>query len=179
MVELIQLIIHLMTKHKKNTFITYAFSFIVFAFFFHNAKSQVYVKDVKYLAKEGDTSFNERGYLLRVLKENREDSMKIILEYRINSKVVYTKYYAKYDSLHRLIYLNYITKRESVDGGGGKGIYIYKYQDSIPTELLVYKKSGRDYLFKYKEIYNLTLKKSFLYKTETKEDSLLLRSLQE
>lgn len=174
---LIQLITHHMTRHKGFYYLYYLLPLFFLTSFFGNAESQIVVEDVNYLAKEGDSSLNKGKYLLRVLKENREDSMKLILEYRINSKVIKTKYYAKYDSLHRLIYLNYITKRESVDGGGGKGIYIYKYQDDIPIELLVYKKSGRRYLFNYKEVYDQILHESIFYKTETEMDALLLKDL--
>lgn len=117
--------------------------------------SQIQVEDIAFMDHIGDTATNAGGFYTRILRNVKTDGTQEIVEYRNKSNHMETKYYARFDTLKRLVYLNYISKRSSVDGGDGNGIYKYKYnQGGIVISKEVYERIWFKYKFIYAIIYD-------------------------
>ena len=112
--------------------------------------SQIQVEDIAFMDHIGDTATNAGGFYTRILRNIKTDGTQEIDEYRNQSNHMETKYYARFDTLKRLVYLNYISKRSSVDGGDGNGIYKYKYDQA---GIVISEEVFERIWFKYKFIY--------------------------
>lgn len=134
--------------------------FLLIFLFCKTTYSQIDVEDITFIEKVGDTVLNNKGYFYRVLRKIEPDGTQVIDEYRGTFNYVETKYYARFDSLKRLVYLKYITKRSSTDGGGGRGIYTYLYDQSGQVIAMTeYLKRGFKYRFEYTILYDPETKK--------------------
>lgn len=151
-------------KQMKPVIITIAIAFLLLN---NEVSAQVDVEKISKFTAIGDSETDKQTNLILTLKKIKKDSTYIYLERRVSQKRTMVKYFVEFDSLDRLTYLKYKYKIESVDGGGGSGIYMYGYDTyGNAVSKIVYHRNWFKYRFYYQLIYNPSTRKYSKVKNE-------------
>jgi hypothetical protein len=169
--ELTQSKIHLMIRPNNNTL--YCKNILVnllLIFVLSNTDAQIRVENIPVFDTSGnmlitkDTLGKTKILNLYQYKRTKDDTLIVIKKLIAPKAYCVTKYYATYNKQNQLTYLKYKERRSTVDGYGGAGIYVYKYDEN---NILVREESYRRHWFKYNliclSIYNPSTKKVSYY----------------